>query len=126
MDHHAEDAAPLHHGRQFAHQRRDALARFAVHGEADFNIANDDGAAGAEVCGRGARDITMAIGVDDSFIRALPGYIKRHLDAGLPLHRIVNGRGQLLAALPQQARMLAAEGVPSDGAVDLDRFLWQG
>lgn len=72
------------------------------------------------------RDITMAMGVDDSFTRALPGYIKRHLDAGLPLHRIVNGRGQLLAALPQQASMLASEGVPSDVAVDLDSFLWQG
>ncbi|OEZ98034.1 MGMT family protein [Duganella phyllosphaerae] len=72
------------------------------------------------------RDVTMAIGVDDSFVRALPGYIKRNLDAGLPLHRIVNARGQLLAALPQQASMLAAEGVPSDGAVDLERFLWRG
>jgi len=72
------------------------------------------------------RDVTMAIGVDDSFVRALPGYIRRNLDAGLPLHRIVDGRGQLLAALPQQAGMLAAEGVPSDGAVDLSRFLWQG
>lgn len=72
------------------------------------------------------RDVAMAIGVDDSFVRALPGYIKRNRDAGLPLHRIVNGRGQLLAALPQQASMLAAEGVASDGAVDLERFLWQG
>ena len=72
------------------------------------------------------RDVTMAIGVDDSFVRALPGYIKRNLDAGLPLHRIVTGRGQLLAALPQQASLLAAEGVPSNGVVDLDRFLWHG
>ncbi|KQQ33526.1 hypothetical protein ASF61_10645 [Duganella sp. Leaf126] len=73
------------------------------------------------------RDVTLAIGVDDSFVRALPGYIRRNLARGLPLHRIVNGRGQLLAALPQQAALLAAEGVPSPGgAVDLARHLWQG
>lgn len=73
------------------------------------------------------RDVALAMGVDDSFVRALPGYIKRNLhDANLPLHRIVNSRGQLLATLPQQARLLAAEGVPSDGTVDLTVFLWQG
>jgi alkylated DNA nucleotide flippase Atl1 len=72
------------------------------------------------------RDITLAIGVDDSFMRALPGYIRRHLDQGLPLHRIVNARGELLATIPRQAETLAAEGVPSNGAVDLARFLWQG
>jgi alkylated DNA nucleotide flippase Atl1 len=73
------------------------------------------------------RDVTLAMGVDDSFVRALPGYIKRNLhDANLPLHRIVNSSGQLLATLPQQARLLAAEGVPSNGAVDLQRYLWGG
>jgi alkylated DNA nucleotide flippase Atl1 len=73
------------------------------------------------------RDVALAMGVDDSFVRALPGYIKRNLhQANLPLHRIVNSQGQLLATLPQQARLLAAEGVPSDGAVDLTAALWQG
>ena len=73
------------------------------------------------------RDVALAMGVDDSFVRALPGYIKRNLhDAHLPLHRIVNSQGQLLATLPQQARLLAAEGVPSNGAVDLQRYLWGG
>lgn len=73
------------------------------------------------------RDVALAMGVDDSFVRALPGYIKRNLhDANLPLHRIVNSQGQLLATLPQQARLLAAEGVPSNGAVDLTAVLWQG
>lgn len=73
------------------------------------------------------RDVALAMGVNDSFVRALPGYIKRNLhDANLPLHRIVNSQGQLLATLPQQARLLAAEGVPSNGAVDLTAVLWQG
>jgi alkylated DNA nucleotide flippase Atl1 len=73
------------------------------------------------------RDVALAMGVDDSFVRALPGYIKRNLhQANLPLHRIVNSQGQLLATLPQQARLLAAEGVPSNGTVDLTAVLWQG
>lgn len=71
-------------------------------------------------------DVALAIGADQSFVRALPGYIKRALDDGLPLHRIVSARGRLLPTLPRQAAQLLAEGVPSSGAVDLNHFLWQG
>jgi alkylated DNA nucleotide flippase Atl1 len=71
-------------------------------------------------------DVALAIGADNSFVRAIPGYIKRSVAAGLPLHRIVNARGQLLATVPDQAARLMAEGVPSDDAVDLPAFLWQG
>lgn len=71
-------------------------------------------------------DVALAIGADNSFVRAIPGYIKRSVDAGVPLHRIVSARGQLLATLPDQAARLMAEGVPSHGAVDLDTHLWQG
>lgn len=71
-------------------------------------------------------DVAMAIGADNSFVRAIPGYIKRSLAAGLPLHRIVTARGHLLATLPDQAARLMAEGVPSNGAVDLATYLWQG
>lgn len=71
-------------------------------------------------------DVAMAIGTDHSFVRAIPGYIKRSLGAALPLHRIVSARGHLLATVPDQARRLAAEGVPANGAVDLDAFLWRG
>lgn len=75
------------------------------------------------------RDITIAIGAADSFVRALPGYIRRSGGMGLPLHRIVNARGELLALLPDQAARLRAEGVQlrSDhSAVDLTRYLWNG
>jgi alkylated DNA nucleotide flippase Atl1 len=74
------------------------------------------------------RDITIAIGAADSFVRALPGYIKRSGGMGLPLHRIVNARGELLPLLPEQAARLRAEGVDlrGDNAVDLDRYLWEG
>lgn len=74
------------------------------------------------------RDVALALGVEQSFVRALPAYIKRHRNAniGLPLHRIVTAHGQLLATLPDQAAQLAAEGIACDGGVDLARFLWQG
>ncbi len=72
-------------------------------------------------------DVTTAIGVDASFIRALPGYIKRACALNLPLHRIVNARGGLLNSVPGQASMLADEGVAMNGGfVDLVRYCWQG
>lgn len=70
-------------------------------------------------------DVALAMGVDGSFVRALPGYIRRHLGTGLPVHRIVNARGQLLAALPGQAQQLAAEGIVTTDTVDLATCLWQ-
>jgi alkylated DNA nucleotide flippase Atl1 len=73
-------------------------------------------------------DVTIAIGVDASFVRAVPGYIKRNISEHLPVHRIVNGQGRLLDFLPGQAKKLAFEGVGIDGAgaVDLQNFLWRG
>lgn len=71
-------------------------------------------------------DVALAIGADNSFVRAIPGYIKRSAMAGLPLHRIVTARGQLLATVPDQAARLMAEGVPSAEGVELPAFLWQG
>ncbi|MEO5934552.1 MAG: MGMT family protein [Duganella sp.] len=71
-------------------------------------------------------DVAMAIGADNSFVRAIPDYIKRSLASDIPSHRIVSARGQLLATVPEQARRLMAEGVPSNGAVDLGTVLWQG
>ena len=71
-------------------------------------------------------DVALAIGADSSFVRAIPGYIKRSLATGLPLHRIVTARGQLLATIPGQAARLMAEGVLAHGAVELDTFLWHG
>lgn len=71
-------------------------------------------------------DVAVAIGADNSFVRAIPGYIKRSVAAGLPLHRIVSARGQLLATVPDQAARLMAEGVPSADGVALPSFLWQG
>lgn len=74
-------------------------------------------------------DIALAIGADASFVRALPGYIKRGAGQGLPLHRVVTARGALLPFMPGQGALLHAEGViERDDAttVDLSRVLWQG
>lgn len=73
-------------------------------------------------------DVTIAMGVDASFARAVPGYIRRNLTGGAPVHRIVDRRGRLLPYVPGQAEMLASEGVEldGDGAVDCARLLWQG
>ncbi|MES2900645.1 MAG: MGMT family protein [Pseudomonadota bacterium] len=72
-------------------------------------------------------DVTIALGVDTSFIRALPAYIKRAIGLPLPLHRIVNARGELLTYVPGQAALLAAEGVAVQGnRVDLVRYGWHG
>ena len=74
------------------------------------------------------RDVTIAMGVDDSFMRTLPGHIKRHSGSGLPVHRIVNAQGKLLDFMVGQRDKLMLEGVNVDacGAVDLKYVLWQG
>lgn len=75
------------------------------------------------------RDVTTAIGAADTSVRALPGYIRRSLALDLPLHRIVNARGELLPFMPAQGALLHAEGVLERGdatAVDLRRYLWEG
>lgn len=72
-------------------------------------------------------DVALAIGVADSFVRALPAYIRRSGGRGLPLHRIVNARGELPNLIPDQAGKLLAEGVSvRANAVELARHLWHG
>lgn len=43
-----------------------------------------------------------------------------------PCHRVVNHAGRLAPGWPEQAGLLAAEGVPlgADGRVDLNRYRW--
>ncbi|MES2759474.1 MAG: MGMT family protein [Pseudomonadota bacterium] len=72
-------------------------------------------------------DVTIAMGVDASFRRALPGYIRRNAAEQLPLHRIVDARGRLLDVVVGQREKLIAEGVRvAAGSVDLKSCLWQG
>jgi len=78
-------------------------------------------------------DVTVGMGVADSFVRALPGYIKRAAQRdriGVPLHRIVDAQGRLPQFIPQQLAKLEQEGVsfgnPATNVVDLQSCLWQG
>lgn len=79
------------------------------------------------------RDVAIGMGVADSFVRAMPGYIRRSVGHGLPLHRIVTATGALPHIVPMQEQLLAAEGVvqrapdlPGMQSVDLMTYLWQG
>lgn len=81
-------------------------------------------------------DVTVGIGVAHSFIRAIPGYIKRSAGKPMPFHRIVNAQGNLLDFIPGQATDLEAEGVilqsgfglfdEGTRSVSLSKYLWQG
>jgi alkylated DNA nucleotide flippase Atl1 len=72
------------------------------------------------------RDIAIAMGVADSFVRAIPGYIRRHAGDGLPLHRIVGVKGNLPLIVFDQAARLKEDGIEvALDAVDLDRYLWR-
>ncbi|MEO7493973.1 MAG: MGMT family protein [Massilia sp.] len=82
------------------------------------------------------KDVVIGMGAADSFVRALPAYIKRSAGEDIARHRIVNARGQLLPFVRRQVEMLAAEGVQFEqgsdsaeqdkSAVDLRRYLWNG
>ncbi|WP_395743002.1 MGMT family protein [Prosthecobacter sp.] len=79
-------------------------------------------------------DVTVGMGVADSFIRAIPGYISRADQARLPVHRIVDARGCLISSVANQHAKLRSEGVPiktgddffgeDPQMVDLDLSRW--
>ena len=70
-------------------------------------------------------DVAIAMGVADSFVRALPGYIRRSVGRELPLHRIVNARGSLPDLVPAQATLLQTEGITvEDNTISLASCLW--
>jgi alkylated DNA nucleotide flippase Atl1 len=81
-------------------------------------------------------DVTIGIGVADSFVRAMPGYIRRASGTTLPLHRIVDGQGRVLDYVSRQAKELENEGVAlirqadlfdqKGTRVDLGAHLWLG
>lgn len=72
------------------------------------------------------KQLMIAMGVASSYARALPGYFPKVATEGLPIHRIVDSRGQLITAhVPKQAALLASEGVRfEDEQVDLERYAW--
>jgi len=71
--------------------------------------------------------LVRLIGAPRGYLRALPRAITFAASRGLAAHRVVSSRGELLESLPTQPRLLAAEGVASNGSVvgDLDRYIWR-
>lgn len=60
------------------------------------------------------KTVCKGMGVAESYIRAIPQYIAKAIetDPAIPVHRIVNSTGNLIAEyIPQQQEMLEAEGI---------------
>jgi alkylated DNA nucleotide flippase Atl1 len=57
------------------------------------------------------KEIVKAIGVDNSYMRAIPMYIKKTSAANYPIHRILDSQGKLLAYIPEQRNKLESEGI---------------
>lgn len=74
------------------------------------------------------RSLLLALGVTRGYLRAIPAYLQRaRREGGWPLHRLVDSRGGLIPRLgPEQAQLLAAEGVPlgEGGRVELETYAW--
>ena len=66
------------------------------------------------------RDVTIGMGVAESYMRTVPAYIKKTDSTKYPLHRIVDTEGNLLSGyVKNQDKKLKAEGVSLSTANDL-------
>jgi alkylated DNA nucleotide flippase Atl1 len=57
------------------------------------------------------KSIIQAIGVADSYYRALPKYLQKAAQLGYPVHRVLDSEGCLIQHVMAQAQRLRAEGV---------------
>ncbi|MBE9103766.1 MGMT family protein, partial [Nostoc cf. edaphicum LEGE 07299] len=69
------------------------------------------------------KQIIKAIGVDNSYLRAIPIYLKKTSAADYPLHRILDSKGYLITYVSQQKIKLEMEGVQILSEADLLRNL---
>ncbi len=83
------------------------------------------------------KQVVIGMGVADSYVRAIPRYLRRSREEQLPIHRVVDSGGSLIPAhVPHQLEALQSEGVEVTRAeelfgggqfrVDLQRFSWRG
>jgi alkylated DNA nucleotide flippase Atl1 len=75
--------------------------------------------------------VLVGIGVDRSYFRAIPGYLRKAALAGYPAHRVVDSKGYLGVHVPEQRARLLAEGLEVVDECDkswvaIDRYLWTG
>lgn len=82
------------------------------------------------------KQIIQAIGVDNSYIRAIPTYLKKTSTADYPIHRILDSQGYLIKYADNQKHKLELEGIEvlneSDMLsglnkyfVDVNKYLYQ-
>ncbi|MEO1802460.1 MAG: MGMT family protein, partial [Cyanobacteria bacterium J06629_2] len=74
------------------------------------------------------RQILKCIGVDKSYFRAIPSYLRK-APPNYPLHRVLDSQGRITAHVPQQREQLEAEGIKLEQANSLaiswEKFVWQ-
>jgi len=74
------------------------------------------------------RQILKCIGVDKSYFRAIPFYLRK-APPNYPLHRILDSQGRTTPHVPQQKEQLEAEGIKLEQANSLaiswEKFVWQ-
>ncbi|MFQ4144344.1 MGMT family protein [Chlorogloeopsis sp. ULAP02] len=83
------------------------------------------------------KEIIKGIGVGNSYMRAIPMYIKKTSVPNYPTHRILDSQGNLLTYIPEQKNKLELEGIkvlckidlsrnPNKYYVDIKEYLWEG
>ena len=81
------------------------------------------------------KHIIQGIGVANGYYRALPKYLQKAAQLGYPVHRVLDSAGCLSSHMPDQAKLLSAEGIAvvrgitplgdrHPAAVNLERHLW--
>ncbi|MEA5602321.1 MGMT family protein [Nostoc sp. UHCC 0252] len=81
------------------------------------------------------KQIVKGIGVDNSYLRAIPTYLKKTSAADYPVHRILDSKGYLITYVNQQKNKLEAEGVKvlseldllgnlNKSFVDIENYIW--
>jgi alkylated DNA nucleotide flippase Atl1 len=82
------------------------------------------------------KQIIKGIGVDNSYLRAIPTYLKKTSAADYPVHRILDSKGYLITHVNQQKTKLEAEGVKvlsesdllgnlNKNFIDIETYLWE-
>ncbi len=82
------------------------------------------------------KQIIKGMGVDNSYLRAIPTYLKKTSDADYPLHRILDSQGYLINYVKQQKNKLLNEGIKvlseanslsdlNKSFVDIKDYLWK-
>jgi alkylated DNA nucleotide flippase Atl1 len=57
------------------------------------------------------KQIIQAIGVDNSYIRAIPIYLKKTSADDYPIHRVLDSQGYLIKYVPEQKKKLESESI---------------